>query len=348
VNQITDNLPLDQTEASPQPTVAGALVGFADLTPDCVWQALDNLGLHGNSSLLALNSYENRVYQLGMDDGPPLIGKFYRPGRWSNAAIQEEHDFTLALAEAEIPVVAPLVLAGQTLQEHAGYRFALYPRRGGRAPALDQPEVLERIGRFIGRVHAMGAVSAFVHRQTLSPQTLGHDSLAFLLAHADSPQELRLPYQTVAVQALEMVGHCYQRGGAITPIRLHGDCHASNILWTDAGPHFVDFDDAQMGPPLQDLWMLLSGDRHEQSRQLADILAGYEDFFEFETAQLYLLEALRTLRLLGYAAWLARRWGDPAFRMAFPWFNTNNYWQDRILELREQISLMSEAPLWPV
>jgi len=321
---------------------------YAHLTPDTVLDALDSVGLRTDGRLLALNSYENRVYQVGQEEGPPLVAKFYRPGRWSDAAIQEEHAFTRELAAREIPVVPPLVLEnGATLHEHAGYRFAVYPRRGGRMPEFDRADTLEWMGRFIGRIHAVGALEPFVHRPALDIAGFGEESRDFLLAGHWLPADLLPAWKSVIDQALELAGHCFARAGAYTRLRLHGDCHAGNVLWTDEGPHFVDFDDSRTGPAVQDLWMLLSGDRENQVRQLADVLAGYEDFREFDARELHLVEALRTLRLIHHAAWLARRWDDPAFPAAFPWFNTQHYWQERILELREQIALMQEEPLWP-
>jgi len=321
---------------------------FAALTPDTLLTALEGLGLPVTGSLFALNSYENRVYQVGLDDAPPLIAKFYRPERWSDAQIREEHGFVAELAEREIPVVAPLAFAGETLHQHAGFWFAVYPRRGGRAPELDRADVLEWLGRFLGRIHAIGAIKPFTERPALDADSFGEEPLAFLAGSSFLPPDLRDVYLGVARQALDGVARCYERAGDVASLRLHGDCHASNVLWTDDGPHFVDFDDCRTGPAVQDLWMLLSGERAEQSRQLADLLAGYEDFCEFDGRELYLIEALRTLRLIHYSAWLARRWHDPAFPAAFPWFDSPRYWQDRILELREQIALMDEPPLWPV
>ena len=321
-------------------------VPYAGLTPDTVLNALESVGLRADGRLLALNSYENRVYQVGMEEGPPVVAKFYRPARWSDAQILEEHAFVLELAERELPVVAPQALAGGvTLHAFAGFRFAVYPRRGGRAPELDDPDTLEWMGRFIGRIHAAGATRAFAHRPALDIATFGDESRAYLLAHGCVPADLIAAWSSVAAQALDGVRRGFDRAGAVRPLRLHGDCHAGNVLWTDDGPHFVDFDDCRTGPAVQDLWMLLSGDRPDMTRQLADVLEGYEDFFDFDPRELYLVEPLRTLRLIHYSAWLARRWDDPAFPAAFPWFNTQRYWQDRILELREQIALMDEPPL---
>jgi Ser/Thr protein kinase RdoA (MazF antagonist) len=320
---------------------------FSALGPDCVLDALAAVGLYGDGRLLALNSYENRVYQAGIEDGKPVVVKFYRPQRWSDAAILEEHAFLAELHEREIPAVPPLAIEGRTLHAFGGFRFAVFARHGGRAPELSDPQVLEWTGRFIGRIHAVGAVRPFAERPALDIDTFGIASRDYLLDNGFLPPELVDAYRSVADQALDGIRRCYERAGDLSLLRLHGDCHGGNVLWTDAGPHFVDFDDARMGPAVQDLWMMLSGERHEMVRQLSDILAGYEDFAEFDPRQLHLVEALRTLRLMHYAAWLARRWDDPAFPAAFPWFNTQRYWQDRILELREQVALMDEPPLWP-
>lgn len=323
---------------------------YATLTPDTVLNALADIGLQADGRLLALNSYENRVYQIGIDDSSFVVAKFYRPARWSDAAILEEHAYAQELAAQEIPVVAPLLIDGKTLHTFQDFRFAVYPRRGGRAPEFDRPDTLEWMGRFLGRMHAVGAVSAFQHRPVLDCVTFGDVPREFLLRHNWLPADLAPAYTAVLDQAIAGARHCYERAGTIKQLRLHGDCHAGNVLWTpdgpQAGPHFVDFDDCRMGPAIQDLWMLLSGEREHRVRQLAEVLAGYEDFFEFDTRELHLIEALRTLRLIHYSAWLASRWEDPAFPIAFPWFNTQHYWQDRILELREQIALMDEPPLW--
>lgn len=321
---------------------------FARLDPQAVLDAVESVGLHGDGRLLALNSYENRVYRVGRDEGAPVVVKFYRPGRWSDADILEEHAFVSELAEREVPVVPARVLEGRSLHEHAGFRFAVFESRGGRAPELCDPQTLTWIGRFIGRIHAIGAGAAYQSRPALNLQTFGSEPRGWLLEHDFLPPELVGTYKSVVDQALEGVARCYERAGALPMLRLHGDCHSGNVLWTNDGPHFVDFDDSRMGPAVQDLWMLLSGERHEMVKQMADILAGYEDFCEFDPRELYLVEALRTLRLIHYAGWLASRWHDPAFPVAFPWFNTQRYWQDRILELREQIALMDEPPLWPV
>lgn len=321
---------------------------FYELSPDTVLDALEAIGLRGDGRLLALNSYENRVYQVGMEEGPPVVAKFYRPQRWSDAAIGEEHGFVAELQAREIPAVPPMAIGGATLHGHEGFRFAVFPRQGGRAPELDAPGTLEWIGRFMGRIHAVGASRRFDERPVLDVQTFGEQPRDWLLQQGVIPADLRESWSAISRQALDAVHRCYDRAGDVALIRLHGDCHPGNLLWTDGGPHFVDFDDSRTGPAIQDLWMLLSGDRGEMVRQLSELLAGYEDFRDFDPRELYLIEALRTLRLLHYSAWLAMRWEDPAFPAAFPWFGSVHYWQDRILELREQVALMDEPPLWPV
>lgn len=329
-----------------------SLPPYDGLTPDVVLNALDSVGLRGDGRMLGLNSYENRVYQVWLEEGPPpaaVVVKFYRPARWSDAAILEEHDFVRELSQRELPVVAPLSLNGSTLHSFEGFRFSAYPRQSGRAPELEDRDTLEWMGRFIARIHAVGALSPFAERPVLDISTFGDEPRDYLLAHGFIPADLVAAWTSVIDLALDGVERCYERAGDVTSLRLHGDCHAGNVLWTEGaesrGPHFVDFDDARMGPAAQDLWMLLSGDRAMMTRQLGDVLAGYEDFFEFDTRELHLMEALRTLRLIHYSAWLARRWDDPAFPAAFPWFNSQRYWQDRILELREQVALMDEPPM---
>ena len=315
------------------------------LTPDVILDAIESTGFLADGRMLALNSYENRVYQIGIEEDKPLIAKFYRPGRWCDEQILEEHAFTQELADREIPVVPPLAIGGKTLFEFKGYRFSLSPRRGGRAPELDIPDVLEWMGRFLGRIHAVGAIIPFVHRPLIDIAAFGEQPRDWLLQHDFIPADLRETWISVIEQALGGVRDCYAQAGEVHNIRLHGDCHVGNVLYTDDGPHFVDFDDCRTGPAMQDLWMLLSGSREEMTRQLRDVLEGYEEFADFDRCELHLLEALRTLRLIHYSGWLAQRWDDPAFPMAFPWFNTQRYWQDRILELREQVAAMQEGPL---
>ncbi len=326
---------------------------YANLTPDAVLDALESIGLRGDGRLLALNSYENRVYQVSLEDDSYVVAKFYRPSRWSDTQILEDHAFSLELSGREIPVVAPLEVKGSTLHHHAGSRFAVFPRRGGRSPELEDAKVVEWIGRFLGRIHAVGATRPFDERPALNIDTFGTEPRDWLVASGMVPENLREAWLSTIDLALQTARNSFERTGRVRAIRLHGDCHASNILWTEAGnkaeelggPHFVDLDDARMGPAVQDLWMLLAGDRETATRQLKALLEGYRQFHAFNEEELGLIEALRTLRLVNYSAWLARRWEDPAFPAAFPWFGTQRYWQDRILELREQTSNMDEPPL---
>ncbi len=320
---------------------------FAGLTPDLVLDALDAVGIRGDGRLLALNSFENRVYQAWRDDAPPVVVKFYRPARWTDAQIAEEHEFTVELADAAVPSVAPLAIDGARLFEHLGFRYAVFARHGGRAPELERVDVLESLGRYLARLHTVGARRAFIERPALSVEAFGDDSRAYLVEHGFLPADLRAAWTQIVDLALAGVREVFAVAAPFATLRLHGDCHGGNVLWTDAGPHFVDFDDARMGPAMQDLWMLLSGDRASMEVQLASLLRGYRSFRDFDRRELALIEALRTLRLIHYSAWIARRWDDPAFPAAFPWFNTERYWQDRILELREQVALMDEAPLMP-
>jgi Ser/Thr protein kinase RdoA (MazF antagonist) len=322
---------------------------YAGLTPEAVLDALDAVGLRGDGRLIQLNSYENRVFQVFLEDGPVVVAKFYRPGRWSDAQILEEHAFATELAEAEIPVVAPHVFAGSTLPSFTidgqAYRFSVTPRQSGRAPELEDSANLEWIGRFIGRIHAVGARTSFAHRLTLDINSHGATPRDWLLDSGLIAIETQTAWKQVVDQVLEEVQRSFDAAGAYQPIRLHGDCHVGNVLWTEAGPHFVDLDDALMGPPVQDLWMLLSGERQARQQQLTALLTGYEDFMEFDWRQLRLIEALRALRMIHYSAWLARRWADPAFPVAFPWFGDRNYWSEQIIRLRDQLEAMREPPL---
>jgi len=319
---------------------------FDRLTPDFILDAVESCGFRCDGRLLALNSYENRVYQVGVEDAEPLVAKFYRPARWSDAAIAEEHAFVAELARHELPVVAPLVHAGRTLHHVHGFRVALYPRRGGRAPELDDDDNLRVMGRCLARMHAVGAVRPFRHREMLDVAGFGTASVATVTPLV--PPDLRAAYVSVTAHLLERLAAAFARAGDVRAIRVHGDSHAGNILWRDGAPHFVDFDDARMAPAVQDLWMLLSGEPAQQRAQLACVLDGYAEFADFDYAELALIEALRTLRMLHYAAWLARRFEDPAFPRAFPWFGTQGWWERHVLELREQEAALGEDFALPV
>lgn len=321
------------------------LQDYARLSPDLVIQAVESVGYRSDARVLALNSYENRVYQVGIEDETPLIAKFYRPQRWSDAQLREEHAFTRELAAAELPVVAPLAkAAGETLFYFDDYRFALFPRRGGQAPEPENLEQLHRIGMLLGRLHAVGRREAFTQRPALTLERFLEQPSRVVLQSGFLPETLKVRYEQVVAQLQRAIGHLDWKNA--TPIRTQGDCHPGNIIWTrDEGPWLVDFDDCQSAPAVQDLWMLLSGSRHEQELQLAELIDGYEMFCEFDTRELKLVEALRSLRMLHYAGWLASRWSDPAFPRYFPWFNTPSYWQQHVAELEEQYRLLQEPPL---
>jgi Ser/Thr protein kinase RdoA (MazF antagonist) len=320
---------------------------FAALGPDEVLTALEGVGIRCDGRLQALNSFENRVYLVGLEDGGSCVAKFYRPGRWHSSQILEEHRFAHELMEAEIPVVAPDLLgSGSTLAEGAGFRFAVYPRQGGRAPELDNarhgPAMRDRIGQFIGRIHNVGARAPFDDRPLIGPQTYGHEPIALIRASDMLPADLSSSWLAAAERCVEQVERRFREAGDVRTIRLHGDCHLGNLLWTDDGPHFVDLDDCRAGVAVQDLWMVADAGRDSTdsggtSRQLEELVTGYEKMRAFDRRELRLLEPLRTLRMIHYCAWLVQRWDDPAFPAAFPWFNTSKYWQDQILYLREQL-----------
>ena len=320
---------------------------YSALTPDVVIDAVEASGHRCDGRVLALNSYENRVYQVGCEDGPPVVAKFYRPGRWSTAAIREEHEFALELARAELPVVAPEMSSGRTLHEMGGFRYAVYPRCGGRWPELATAEERRWMGRFLGRIHAVGAARPFRHRTVLDWQVWGEQTVAYLLEEGWIPSHLETAYESLTRDVLALVEQRFAEAAPYRRIRLHGDCHPGNVLWADDGPHFVDMDDCMSGPAVQDLWMLLSGRPEEMRVQLHDLLEGYEAFARFDHRELVLIEPLRTLRLVHYAGWLARRWTDPAFPRAFPWFGETRFWEQHVLALREQMAAMTEAPLQP-
>jgi len=313
---------------------------YEKLTPDLILDSVESLGLLSDGRFLALNSYENRVYQVGIDEQKPIIAKFYRPNRWSNETILEEHQFAEDCVAQEIPIIAPMQINQVTLHRYDDFRFSLYKRYGGHAPNLDNPEHLEWLGRFIGRLHAVGSRFPFQHRLTLNPKTFGHDSLKFLLDNNFIPDEIKHNYQLAAQQVLEIIDQQFSAHQHLPLIRLHGDLHVGNILWTDKGPHIVDLDDCMMGFAIQDIWMMLSGTEDEMVIQLSTIIKGYTQFYDFDPASLNLIEALRSLRIINYSAWLARRWHDPTFPLNFSWFNEPRYWEEQLYTLREQIERM--------
>ncbi|MEH6473742.1 MAG: serine/threonine protein kinase [Halopseudomonas sp.] len=319
---------------------------YDSLTPDCVLDAVESAGFWSDARIFPLNSYENRVYQVGIEDGEPLIAKFYRPDRWSREQILEEHSFTQALKDAHIPVVAPIADAnGETLHQHQGFMFTLFARRGGHAPELDNLENLYVLGRTIGRIHLLGASQPFVHRPELDAASFGHSSRKRLLEGHWLPGHYASDYQHLTEELLALIEQRFAEFPQMQQIRLHGDMHPGNILWRDDAPHFVDFDDCRSGPAIQDLWMLISGERHQQQQQMAEIIEGYEEFQPFDRRELALIEPLRALRIMHYSAWLARRWQDPAFPMHFPWFNTESYWMEHLMELTELRRTIQAEPL---
>ncbi len=318
---------------------------FERLTPSFLMDAVETKGHWCDGRTFPLNSYENRVYQVGIEESEPLIAKFYRPQRWSREQILEEHEFCFELAEQELPIVTPLKNeAGETLFEYQGFMFSLFPRRGGHAPELDNMDNLFILGRLLGRMHRIGAVKPFKHRPAITTENFGISSAAFI-SESFIPKELKPAYDSITKDLIEAITEITAQSGPIENIRVHGDCHTGNMLWRDDAPHFVDFDDARMAPAMQDIWMLLSGDRFEQTAQLSEIVDGYNEFNDFKSSELRMIEVLRTLRIMHYSAWLARRWDDPAFPHSFSWFNTERYWGEHVLELREQMALLNEAPL---
>lgn len=318
---------------------------FGDLTPEAILASVESLGLATDGRVLALNSYENRVYRIGIEDSAPRVLKFYRPGRWSDAAILEEHRFSQELLDNDLSVVAPQVLAGTTLHHHGGHRFAIFPMQGGHAPEPGDRETLRQIGRTLGRMHAVGARTPFSHRGTLNVQQHAIDSVSYLLDADWLPAELEENFEALCDLLIDQVEDAWADCGDFKTLRLHGDCHPGNILWRDGQPHFVDLDDTMMGPAMQDLWMLCTGDAAARGEQMGWLLEGYEFFHEFDHRQLGLIEALRAMRLLHFHAWIARRWSDPAFPAAFPWFESPRHWEGVIVQLQEQLVAMGEPVL---
>ncbi|MDZ7792036.1 MAG: serine/threonine protein kinase [Xanthomonadales bacterium] len=318
---------------------------YDDLGPEVVLDAVDALGLRTDGRLLALNSFENRVWQVGLEDGEPVIVKFYRPERWRDEAIEEEHTFSLELVDAGLSVVAPLSIDGHTLHRHKGFRLAVFPRRGGHAPEPAHEPTLRVLGRTLGRMHAVGAAGRFRYRPELTVAERGREPVDWLVENRWLPPHLEDAFSTLAEHLLENIAAAYDRAGSVQRIRLHGDCHPGNILWRDDQAHFVDLDDCLTGPAIQDLWMLISGERADREQQLGWLIEEYRRFHDFDPRELHLIEALRTLRMIYYQAWLARRWDDPAFPAAFPWFGEERHWETVIGQLREQLGELAEPPL---
>lgn len=319
---------------------------YADLDPERILDAVESLGLRADGRVLALNSYENRVFRVGLEDAAPVVAKFYRPGRWSDDAILEEHAFAAELRAADLSVVAPLAFAGATLHHHGGHRFALFPLQGGHAPETGDREVLRHLGRVLGRLHAVGARTGFVHRGAIGIATHGEAAVDFLLDGEWLPPDLEDNFAALADALLDACDAAWERAGAFATLRLHGDCHPGNILWREGQAHFVDLDDALAGPAVQDLWML-AGRREDGPAAWRWLLEGYGEFRAFDRAELHLVEALRALRLLHYNAWIARRWRDPAFPAAFPWFEQPRHWESVITQMQEQLAALHEDPPSP-
>ena len=321
----------------------GGETPFADLDPDRILDAVESLGLHSDGRVLALNSYENRVYRIGMEQGPARVAKFYRPGRWTDAAIAEEHAFSAELKAADLSVVAPLEIQGRTLHHFQGHRFALFELRGGHAPEPGNRDVLTHLGRVLGRLHAVGASGRFAHRGVIGIESHGEDPVHYLLENRWLPPDLEGNFERLAEALFDAMDACYERAGESTVLRLHGDCHPGNILWRDEQAHFVDLDDCLSGPAVQDLWML-AGRREDSREPWRWLLEGYETFRAFDRRELHLVESLRTLRLLHHNAWIARRWHDPAFPVAFPWFEAPRHWESVITQMQEQLAALQEPP----
>jgi Ser/Thr protein kinase RdoA (MazF antagonist) len=325
-------------------TDVDAVMPFAGLTPDVVLDAAASMGFEGDGRLFALNSYENRVYQMGRPEGA-LVLKFYRPARWTDAQIAEEHSFTAELAEAEMAVAAPLTLDGRTLFRFRDFRFAVFPWLRGRAPELDAPESRAMLGRALARLHRIGAVRPFQTRPKLSIERLGFDAREQVLESGLFPASMEESYLRATDALLDRVEHIFDEVGPTRQIRLHGDCHLGNLLWNEHGPVFVDLDDCMTGPAIQDLWMLLSGPAAEQQKQWRELTEGYEQFGVLDFGELRLVEPLRSLRMLNHAAWLATRWRDPAFPRAFPWFGGVRFWEEHVNDLLAQVAAVDDPPL---
>jgi Ser/Thr protein kinase RdoA (MazF antagonist) len=319
---------------------------YAELSPVAVLEAVESLGYETDARMFPLNSYENRVYQVGVVGKPSIIVKFYRPERWTNEQILEEHSYTQELVDLEIPVVPPIDFTdGGTLQQFNNFRFSVFEQFLGRPPELDNLDNLLVMGRFVGRIHAVGALHEFKYRIELTAERFSVQSRQFLLENDFLSRDMRPAYETLSQDLVDKIQQRFADHGEVQKLRIHGDCHPGNVLWKDETPNFVDFDDTMTGPAIQDLWMMLSGDRNQRQAQLLELAEGYNEFHNFRASELELVEAMRTMRLMNYAAWLARRWEDPAFPKSFPWFNTERYWAEHIQELREQLFLLDEPAL---
>ncbi len=333
---------MNQSEPSEDKKIADW--AYSKLTPDTLLDCLETLGWQCDGRLLALNSYENRVYQVGIEDQDPVIAKFYRPSRWSNSQLAEEQQFVLELENAEIPVIAPILApaTGLALNQTHGFNITVYPRRGGYPLEIDQPDQLFRVGQILAQLHNVGAKQPFLSRPQLSVDEFGHQAVKIVLDSGIVPKELQHNYQSLTAQLLGLISHQIEQHNEVQSLRLHGDCHVSNILMREDRLLLVDFDDARSGPAIQDLWMFLAGDDNAKRAALSELLEGYEEFRPFNQRELNLIEPLRSLRQIHYAAWLTKRRDDPAFQLAFPWFYSVKFWEEHILTLREQIVAIQE------
>ena len=318
---------------------------YAGLVPEVVLAAVESLDLMADGRLLALNSYENRVYRVGLEDAAPVVVKFYREGRWSDAAILEEHAFTGELAAEDLPVVPPLLFDGASLHRHAGFRFALFECRAGHGAELDQPGHRPQLGRTLARMHALGRRRGFRHRDSIAAWRSGARARAVIVDGGLVPAPLDESYARISAELVQAIADCQSRAGSPALLRIHGDCHGGNILWQERGPLFVDFDDCLTGPAVQDLWMFCAGEPEQIQREWGQLLEGYEQFDHFDCSEVALVEAMRAMRMLNHAAWIASRWADPAFPKAFPWFGEPRYWERHIDELREQREALDDPPL---
>ena len=320
-------------------------LAFQNLQPDQILTTMEDLGFECDGRLLTLNSYENRVYRIGINAGPPVVAKFYRPNHWTDQQILEEHAFAIELNSMEIPVIPPINISGKTLHRSGSFRLSVSPCHGGHAPELDNKDLMRQLGRLIGRIHLLGEKNSFNHRDHLYDDYYGIEAAQYIIKQAFIPSELKVVYQQITKELLGKVERAISEAGKTKEIRLHGDFHCGNVLVNKDQLHIVDLDDCRIGPAIQDIWMFLSGNADEQEPQLNNLLDGYTEFKEFNSRELLLIEALRSLRIIYYSGWLSRRWEDPAFKIAFPWFNTRRYWDDHILSLREQLAIMDEVPL---
>jgi Ser/Thr protein kinase RdoA (MazF antagonist) len=318
---------------------------YAGLTPEVVLAAVESVGLVADGRLMALNSYENRVYRVGIEESSPVVAKFYRHGRWTDAQIHEEHVFAAELAEEQLPVVPPLLFDGTSLHRHAGFRFSLFECRAGHGAEIDLPGHRALLGRTLARMHAAGRRRAFRQRDSIAQWRSGARARGLILDGNLVPAPLDESYARISGQLVQAIADCQQQAGAVAQLRIHGDCHGGNILWQTQGPLFVDFDDCLTGPAVQDLWMFCAGEPLQIQREWTELLEGYEQFSHFDFAETSLVEALRAMRMLNHAAWIASRWTDPAFPRAFPWFGEPRYWERHIDELREQLEALEDPPL---